>query len=68
MGLEVAVRESSGEEVEYLRPGSFIGPVAVFNVNYFCRLASIILAGSPPYPDASAWPLRCGSWGHRIPG
>ena len=41
---------------------------AVFGVNYFCRLASIILAGSPPYPDAAAGPLRSGSWGRRIPG
>ena len=40
----------------------------VFNVNYFCRLASIILAGSPPYPDPAVGPLRSGSWGHRIPG
>ena len=40
----------------------------VFGVNYFCRLASIILAGSPPYPDAAAGPLRSGSWGRRIPG
>ena len=31
----------------------------LFNVNYFCRLASIILAGSPPYPaPASATPKR----------
>ena len=35
----------------------------VFNVNYFCRLASIILAGSPPYPAPAAGPLRSGSWG-----
>ena len=41
---------------------------AVFNVNYFCRLASIILAGSPPYSDLAAGPLRSGSWGRRIPG
>ena len=40
----------------------------LFNVNYFCRLASIILAGSPPYPAPAAGPLRSGSWGHRIPG
>ena len=40
----------------------------LFNVNYFCRLASIILAGSPPYADPAAGPLRSGSWGHRIPG
>ena len=39
----------------------------VFNVNYFCRWASIILAGSPPYPAPAAGPLRCGSWGRRIP-
>ncbi len=37
--------------------------VVVFNVNYFCRLASIILAGSPPYPAPAAGPLRSGSWG-----
>ena len=35
----------------------------VFNVNYFCRLASINLAGSPPYPAPAAGPLRSGSWG-----
>ena len=35
----------------------------LFNVNYFCRLASIILAGSPPYPAPAAGPLRSGSWG-----
>ena len=29
---------------------------------------SIILAGSPPVPDPAAVPLRCGSWGRRIPG
>ena len=40
----------------------------LFNVNYFCRLASIILAGSPPYPDPAAGPPRSGSWGRRIPG
>ena len=40
----------------------------LFNVNYFCRLASIILAGSPPYPAPAAGPLRSGSWGRRIPG
>ena len=33
----------------------------LFNVNYFCRLASIILAGSPPYPDPAAGPPRFGS-------
>ena len=41
---------------------------ALFNVNYFCRLASIIFAGSPPYPAPASGPLRSGSWGHRIPG
>ena len=40
-----------------------LGLVEVFNVNYFCRLASIILAGSPPYPAPAAGPLRSGSWG-----
>ena len=35
----------------------------MFNVNYFCRLTSIILAGSPPYPAPAAGPLRSGSWG-----
>ena len=40
----------------------------LFNVNYFCRWASIILAGSPPYPGPAAGPPRCGSWGRRIPG
>ena len=40
-------------------------PVAwLFNVNYFCRYASIILAGSPPYPGPAAGPFRSGSWGH----
>ena len=29
---------------------------------------SIILAGSPPVSDRAAGPLRCGSWGRRIPG
>ena len=29
---------------------------------------SIILAGSPPVSDYAAGPLRCGSWGRRIPG
>ena len=46
----------------------FIRGVLLFNVNYFCRLASIIIAGSPPYADPAAGPLRSGSWGHRIPG
>ena len=45
-----------------------LGVLALFNVNYFCRLASIILAGSPPYPAPASGPLRSGSWGHRIPG
>ena len=36
--------------------------------NYFCRFTQIILAGSPPVPDHAAEPLRCGSWGRRIPG
>ena len=36
----------------------------LFNVNYFCRYASIILAGSPPYPGPAAGPFRSGSWGH----
>ena len=31
-------------------------------------LPSIILAGSPPVSDCAAGPLRCGSWGRRIPG
>ena len=29
---------------------------------------SIILAGSPPVSGYAAGPLRCGSWGRRIPG
>ena len=29
---------------------------------------SITLAGSPPVSDCAAGPLRCGSWGRRIPG
>ena len=29
---------------------------------------SIILAGSPPVPGYVFEPLRCGSWGRRIPG
>ena len=29
---------------------------------------SIILAGSPPVSGCAAGPLRCGSWGRRIPG
>ena len=44
------------------------GPVVLFSVNYFCRLASIILAGSPPVSDHAAGPLRCGSWARRIQG
>ena len=31
-------------------------------------IPSIILAGSPPFSDHAAGPLRCGSWGRRIPG
>ena len=34
----------------------------------FLPVPSIILAGSPPVPDPAAGPLRCGSWGRRIPG
>ncbi len=41
----------------------YIDDTPLFNVNYFCRLASIILAGSPPYPAPAAGPLRSGSWG-----
>ena len=48
--------------------GKALRGIHVFNVNYFCRLASIILAGSPPYPAPASGPLRSGSWGHRIPG
>ena len=40
----------------------------LFSVNYFCRLATTIFAGSPPYPGPVAELPRCGSWGHRIPG
>ena len=50
------------------RKASLYEAFLVFNVNYFCRLASIILAGSPPYPAPAAGPPRSGSWGHRIPG
>ena len=45
------------------RPAFLHGKPQLFNVNYFCRLASIILAGSPPYPAPAAGPLRSGSWG-----
>ena len=31
-------------------------------------LASTSFAGSPPDPAPAAGPLRCGSWGRRIPG
>ena len=34
----------------------------------FLPVPSIILAGSPPVSDCAAGPLRCGSWGRRIPG
>ena len=50
------------------RKASLYEAFLVFNVNYFCRLASIILAGSPPYPAPAAGPPRSGSWGRRIPG
>ena len=44
-------------------PSTALASLHLFNVNYFCRLASIILAGSPPYPAPAAGPLRSGSWG-----
>ena len=31
----------------------------------FLPVPSIILAGSPPFSDHAAGPLRCGSWGRR---
>ena len=40
----------------------------VSRVNYFCRLAQIILAGSPPYPDPAVEPHLSGSWGRLTPG
>ena len=45
----------------YLQTDGLIG------VNYFCRCASIILAGRPPVEDAVELP-RSDSWGRRTPG
>ena len=39
----------------------------VIGVNYFCRCASIILAGCPPFEDAVEL-HRSDSWGRRTPG
>ena len=39
----------------------------VMGVNYYCRCASIILAGRPPVEDAVELP-RSDSWGRRTPG
>ena len=41
--------------------------VDVIGVNYFCRCASIILAGCPPFEDAVEL-HRSDSWGRRTPG
>ena len=42
-------------------------PGRVIGVNYFCRCASIILAGCPPFEDAVEL-HRSDSWGRRTPG
>ena len=63
--LEQALRGLVGHHQRYLLTRQL---AHLFNVNYFCRLASISLAGSPPYSDPAAGPLRSGSWGRRIPG
>ena len=61
-GLRSLYRRMEHLRVLYrLAPTLFEG--AVFNVNYFCRLATTIFAGSPPYPAPAAGPLRSGSWG-----
>ena len=40
----------------------------LFSVNYFCRFRQLFLPVHPLFPDCAAGPLRCGSWGRRIPG
>ena len=45
-----------------------ITPAGVVQRQLLLPVPSIILAGSPPVPDCAAGPLRCGSWGRRIPG
>ena len=63
-GVSPAPRSSGAGDPERLRNAVNTAYHAMlFNVNYFCRLASIILAGSPPVLDPAAGPLRCGSWG-----
>ena len=44
------------------------GPGGVVQRQLLLPVPSIILAGSPPVSDCAAGPLRCGSWGRRIPG
>ena len=50
-----------------VRMGESAPGEVVIGVNYFCRCASIILAGRPPVEDAVELP-RSDSWGRRTPG
>ena len=40
----------------------------VIGVNYYCRWATTIFAGSAPPVDCVVGPRRCGSWARRIQG
>ena len=51
-------------DYEYKRNGT---RNLLIGVNYYCRCASIILAGRPPVEDAVELP-RSDSWGRRTPG
>ena len=44
------------------------GPDALIGVNYYCRWATTIFAGSVPPVDCVVGPRRCGSWARRIQG
>ena len=61
-GSETDFNASAAQLRHFTKDTNYI-QAHLFNVNYFCRLASIILAGSPPYPAPAAGPLRSGSWG-----
>ena len=58
---------------DYVRGELQLGAVAyhgtqVIGVNYYCRWATTIFAGSVPPVDCVVGPRRCDSWARRIPG
>ena len=50
------------------RPWEMLAEERLIGVNYYCRCATTIVAGSAPPVDCVVGPRRCGSWARRIPG